>query len=383
MKSMNKNIKDKLRNKEKFMDESFPSIQFKRKKIKSNIKIGSKIICLFIIAGLSGVFFSNLIIEKKYKDMSNKINKNIENGASSIDYSRLAEKLKKSLVTISDSKEHLTENLYFDNNSTGIIIDNDGKILTNYSKVKDLRQIYVKLSSIDSEPISAEFIVGNEELDMAIIQVNYSDELVPIKFASKSEKFEGQKIALISNSVGDDYIDNIIPGIITSTNRNLKIKNNTYELLELNTPITPINTGGIISNLDGELIGIASYKITSDMKQNGLYYAVDVSSLEEIINSTNEVKDILGVLEGGFINGKDRFTVVGFYVARIKRDSNSYKSGLRPTDIIFNIDGNEITSINQVSKILKNKKDGDTLNCKVMRDGEVRNLQIKLDSISQ
>ncbi|MDZ7543902.1 serine protease, partial [Clostridium perfringens] len=128
------------------------------------------------------------------------------------------------------------------------------------SKVKDLSQIYVKLSSIDSEPISAEFIVGNEELDMAIIQVNYSNELVPIKFASKSEKFEGQKIALISNSVGDDYIDNIIPGIITSTNRNLKIKNNTYELLELNTPITPINTGGIISNLNGELIGIASYK---------------------------------------------------------------------------------------------------------------------------
>lgn len=380
---MNKNIKDKLENKEKFMDENFPSIQFKRKKIKSNIKIGSKIICLFIIAGLSGVLFSNLIIEKKYKDMSNKINENIERDASSIDYSRLAEKLRKSLVTISDSKDHLTENLYFDNNSTGIIIDNDGKILTNYSKVKDLRQIYVKLSSTGSEPISAEFIVGNEELDMAIIQVNYSDELVPIKFAPKSEKFEGQRIALISNSVGDDYIDNIIPGIITSTNRNLKIKDNTYELLELNTPITPMNTGGIISNLNGELIGIASYKITSDMKQDGLYYAIDLSSLEEIINSTNEVKDILGVLEGGFINGKDRFTVVGFYVARIERDSNSYKSGLRPTDIIFNIDGNEITSINQVSKILKNKKNGDTLNCKVMRDGEVRNLQIKLDSISQ
>lgn len=375
---MNKKLKDKFNDKDEFMNENFPSIQFKRKRTKSNIKMLGKLLSLLIIAGLSGALFSILVIENKYKDLVNELNDKLEKSTITLEYSGLIEKVKQSLVTISDSEVNLTQNKYFDSNTTGVIIESNGKILTNYSKIKNFKNIYVKLPSVGAKPIKAEIVVANENMDIALIQVNCDEELIPIKFVMKSDIVEGEKIFLISNSTSSDYIDNIIPGIITATNRSINTNNIKYKVLEINTPITAMNTGGIISNINGEIIGIASYKITNEMNQNGLYYALDFSSLEEVVSSTNEIKDILGISEGGFINSDKWNNVGGFYIAAINQERGSYKSGLRPTDIIFEMDGKKITSITQMSEILKNKFPGDTLKCKVMRSGEVKDLEIKI-----
>ena len=375
---MNKKLKDKFNDKDEFMNENFPSIQFKRKRTKSNIKMIGKLLSLLIIAGLSGALFSSLVIESKYRDLVNELNDKLEKNTITLEYSGLIEKVKQSLVTISDSEANLIPNKYFDSNTTGVIIESNGKILTNYSKIKNFKNIYVKLPSVGAKPVKAEIVVANENMDIALIQVNCDEELIPIKFVMKSDIVEGEKIFLISNSTSSDYIDNIIPGIITATNRSINTNNIKYKVLEINTPITAMNTGGIISNINGEIIGIASYKITNEMNQNGLYYALDFSSLEEVVSSTNEIKDILGISEGGFINSDKWNNVGGFYIAAINQERGSYKSGLRPTDIIFEMDGKKITSITQMSEILKNKLPGDTLKCKVIRSGEVKDLEIKI-----
>lgn len=375
---MNKKLKDKFNDKDEFMNENFPSIQFKRKRTKSNIKMIGKLLSLLIIAGLSGALFSSLVIESKYRDLVNELNDKLEKNTITLEYSGLIEKVKQSLVTISDSEANLIPNKYFDSNTTGVIIESNGKILTNYSKIKNFKNIYVKLPSVGAKPVKAEIVVANENMDIALIQVNCDEELIPIKFVMKSDIVEGEKIFLISNSTSSDYIDNIIPGIITATNRSINTNNIKYKVLEINTPITAMNTGGIISNINGEIMGIASYKITNEMNQNGLYYALDFSSLEEVVSSTNEIKDILGISEGGFINSDKWNNVGGFYIAAINQERGSYKSGLRPTDIIFEMDGKKITSITQMSEILKNKLPGDTLKCKVMRSGEVKDLEIKI-----
>lgn len=375
--------KDKLNKKDRFQESDLPSIQFKQKKIKVIAKTFIRYSILLFIASIIGTSLSSIIMDIKYKNLAEKINGKANNGDINIEYSNLIDKVRESIVTIGDSEEDLSQDKYIDGNVTGIIIESDGKILTSYSKIKNMKDVYVKLPNIDSSPIKADIIVFNEDIDMAIIQVLYKDELTPIKFASNSEKKEGESIVLVSNATGDDYIDNIIPGIITSTNRQLKVNGKNYDLLEVNTPINAINTGGIISNLKGELIGVASKKITDDMGNSGVYYAVDFSSLEKVVNSTNEIKDILGVIEGGFINDKNSQDVVGLYVSRIKQNGSAYKCGLRPTDIIFEIDGQRINQISEILEMLKNKKNGDTITCKVMRAGQVKEIEIKLDSINK
>lgn len=371
---------ENLNGNEDFYNDNRPPIRFKRKKAKSNLIIFFKSIILFFIVGIFGALSASILVEFKYNNL-NKIMR--ERNDIIFHYSTLINNVKDSIVTIASDKNYLMENRYIEGNSTGIIIESDGRILTSYSKVKEMKDIYVKIPGAGTDSIKAEIVVFNEDIDVAIIQIVYNGKLKPIKFASKEEKIVGERIALISNSVGDSYIDNIIPGIITSINRGMEVNNTKYSLMEVNTPITEVNTGGLICNLRGELIGFTSKKLNDDMNIKDMYYIVDFTSLDDIIKSTNEIKDILGIIEGGFSENEELDGSIGLYVTRIKKDSSSYKAGLRPTDIILEIDGHNISDINVIYDILDKKNNNDILNCKVMRSGKIIELQIQLDNIKK
>lgn len=379
---MNKG-KENINNNNNIQKENIPSIKFKRKKRKSTTILFTKIIFLIIITAGISTFFSTLVFNIKYKDLVDKMNKKMEDDNASLEYSNVINKVKDSLVTIGVSKESLTQNKYVDGNTTGIIIESSGKIVTNYSTIKDMKEIYVKLSFVGSEPLKAEIIFSNEGIDIAIIKVDCDEDLTPIKFASSDKIIDSQRILLISNSTSDEYIDNLVPGIVTSKNRKIDVENKNYNLFEVNTPINKFNTGGIISSLKGELIGVASKKLTDDMNISGLYYAIDLSSVGKVANYANKIKDMLGIIEGEFIKGNSVDSCMEFYVARVNQNGNSYKAGLRPTDIILEIDGQKINKITQVFEMLKNKKNGDTVTCKVMRSGDVRDIEIILDNIEK
>lgn len=356
-------------------------IKFKRKKIKSRIRLGSKLLIFLVLSGVSGVFFSDLSIKIKYgKLIDQAIENEINNNDIIINYKDIIKVMSPSLVGISSSGEKLTNNTYYSENSTGIIFDDEGTIITNFSKVKDLENIYVKLSAQGVPPIKAEFIAGDEEIDIAIIKIKYDGVLTPVKLADNDDVSTGQEIAILSNSIGDDYIDNITPGIINSTNKKYVSSKGLkeYDLLEISAPINNENTGGAISNSRGELIGIASLDITTKKNQEGVFYAVDLSELEEIISSTTAFKSILG-LTGGSIVGDNNSDIKGFYVENVKKGGNAYKAGIRPTDIVFEIEGFNIINVEDMGKVLKNKKNGDTISCKVMRSGKVENINIVLD----
>jgi serine protease Do len=380
---MHKDFKDKSKDREEYIDENFPSIQFKIRKIKRNLKFCIKLLSIFLLAAISGTLFSEYALRLKYQGILNNLKYGIENEAeediNTLDYSKIIDEVKDSVVTIGESEDNVNQNTYFKNNSTGVIIDEYGRILTTYSNIKEIKNIYVKLPIKQSKPIRAKLISSNEELDIAILEIESSYDLKAVKMATSINDIEGENVALISNCLGDDYIDSIIPGIITSTNRNFNISGNKYNLLEVNIPINEMNTGGALFNMNGELIGVASYKVSQEKKQQGLNYAIDLNSLSNIMNATDEIKDMLGVLEGGFVNYDDNSQVIGMYIERVEQTNNFYDEGLRPTDILFEINNKKITSIDELHSILKSEMGKDNISCKVMRDGEVKELQIKLN----
>ena len=361
--------------------ENRSSIKFMRKKTKYRILLLLKILIYISTTVFISTVVFIIIFNYKYKDLFN--DKSIYSYGSNEGYFNAIDNVKNSLVTIGGSKEDLSKNEYIQGNATGIIIQESGRILTNYSAIKDFEEIYVNLSFVNSDILKADVIFINADIDIAVLQVNYNEELTPIKIASRDSIFEGEEVLLISNSTSDEYIDNLIPGIITSTNRQLDVNNYKYNLFEINTPINKFNTGGIISNLNGEVIGIASKKVSESMNVEGLYYAIDLSSLENVINHANELKEILGVLEGGFIEVDNGGIYGGLYVTRVDKKGNSYKAGLRPTDIIFEIDGKKIDSITEILNMVKNKENGDTVICKVMRAGDVIDMDIVLSNIKK
>lgn len=351
----------------------------KKKSTRSRVKLGVKIILYLAIAGILSSVISNIIIKNKYGGTIEQIKEIKENSDMVIlDYTKIIKEVSKSLVSISNSKEKLTEDEYFEGNATGVIIDSSGIILTNYYAIKDRNNIYVKLSSVAAQPIKAKILVENEERNLSIIKIEFDGRLSPIKIAAPESIKEGQGIVVLGNAIGDEYVGSSIPGIITSKNEKIDLgEGKTQALLQINAPVNEKNTGGAICNSNGELIAIADLDITKKRDDYGLYYGVQMEELQEIINSTNTFKWLLGIVEGGVVADEMR-NFTGFYVQELTKNGSAYLAGIKPTDIIIEVDGYKVVNVDELIQLLHDKKKDDILHCKVLSEGKIKRIDIKI-----
>lgn len=376
---MDNDINEKLKQKYEenaIFDEKFPSIHFKIRKINRISNILFKLCSLGIISIIAVGIVTEYAIKAKYSEMVNAVHEKVNSDGGIKSYTNIVSNIKNSVVSIGDSEANLMSGEFYKNNSTGIVIDKYNKIITSYSNIKGLEKIYVKLPGNNEVIVEADLIVGDDDLDIAIIQISLNCEVELVTFSQEKEVLAGDSAVLLSNSTGDTYIDSIIPGVVTSPNRRVTIgKYNNINILELNTNISEVNKSGGIFNLNGELIGIANKKITEKINNNGLYYAIDVNLINTLVDSVNKVKEYIGVVDGGFIESDEKNSG-GFYIERINTNSSAYDSGLRATDIIYEIDNIKINNMNSMYLALNNKTNNDTIICKVLKDGIIKEIEI-------
>ena len=350
----------------------------KKNTTQARVKIGVKIILYLVTASFLGAIISGINVKNKYGEVMQQVKELSDNADNVIlDYTKVINEVSPSLVTISDDEDKLNNNSYFDGNVTGIIIDDSGIILTNYSTIKGKSEIYVKLSSVASRPIKAQILIEDESIDLAVIKIEFDGELKPIKLADSNTIKEGQAIVVLGNAIGDEYIGSSIPGIITSKNEKWDLDGKKYSLLQISAPIDEKNTGGAICNSKGELVGIAHLSITNEKNESGLYYGLQMKELQEMINSTNRFKSLLGIVEGGIVVDKER-GFSGFYIQELSKGGSAYMAGIKPTDIIVEIDDHEIVEADDIIVVLQDKQKDDILHCKVLSDGEMKYVDIKI-----
>lgn len=357
-------------------DEKGYNISFKKKRTKSGIRFGAKLLTYFIIASVAGAIFSNIMLDIKYGNVIGKVKNFANNNMIITDYTKIIDIISPSIVTIGSSAE--ADSNEIEDNTTGIILDKTGDILTSYSFINNLENIFVKLPNSDLEPVRAKLIVKNEDIDLAIIKVKTDEELMPVKFADEDDLIIGQSIAVLGNTYGNDNVDTISPGIITSIVENTNIGGTSYQLLQISAPINKKNAGGPICNSKGEVIGLASYSLSQTNKDSGFYYGIQIKDLQVVINSTNAFKSVLGVNEGGIIADKST-EYKGFYVQDLDKEGNAYKAGIKPTDIILELDNTPIVTIDDATVTLQNKKYGEILKCKVLREGIIEEIDVKIN----
>lgn len=374
------NIEDRKREISNDPQDRISNIIFEKKNTtRARIKFGVKIILYVAIAGVLGSIISNINIKNKYGGTMQQI-KEIKESVDMVilDYTKIIKEVSPSLVSISDSEEKLTEDEYFEGNTTGVIIDSSGIILTNYSEIKEKSNIYVKLSSAAAKPIKAQILVENEASNLAIIKIEFDGELQPIKIADSESIKEGQGIVVLGNAIGDEYIGSSIPGIITSKNEKITMEDGKEQsLLQINAPINEKNTGGAICNSKGELVAIADLSITNERNEEGLYYGLQMEELQDIINSTSAFKRLLGIIDGGLVVDETR-DFSGFYIQELDKEGSAYLAGIKPTDIIIEVDGYKVENVEDLIQLLQNKKKDDILHCKVLSEGEMKDVDIKI-----
>lgn len=267
---------------------------------------------------------------------------------------------------------------------SGIIVgQNDTELLiaTNNHVVEDATSLSVQF--IDDTTADAVVKGTNADVDLAVIAIsldNISEETKgAIKVASLGDSDDlqvGEPAIAIGNALG--YGQSVTTGVISATNREYTIEENTASLIQTDAAINPGNSGGALLNSKGEVVGINSSKIGGSVIE-GMGYAIPISTakpiIEELMNKTTRVKveeaqkAYLGIVGITVTNEVQESYGLpeGVYVTQVFEGTGAANAGLVKGDIIVEFDGEKISTMDELSALLECYEKGSTVEIKIMQ----------------
>lgn len=382
-------------NNDKIKDVAWESVEdrqcgeIKFRKQKSRIKGIFKFIAFVLIAAISGAVSSLYIVNRKYSEiakingnnLNNKNNMfNTETDIPSNTIGRVAQMVGPAVVGITNSTEDALNGVNKSMGS-GIIFDPNGYIVTNYHVIEGADQISVKLSN-SRNSLKAKFIGSDATSDLAVIKIE-AKNLPTAKFGDSSKVRVGDVAIAIGNPIGEEFAGSVTAGIISALNRKIQYGGSVYKVLQTDAAINPGNSGGALCNAMGEVIGINSLKLGGSIQQNieGIGFAIAINEasgiVEQIMKYGRVARPRIGIYGRDAISEKKDYTK-GVYVQEVVKDSGAAVAGIRPTDIIIELDGKKITSFQDLLAITEKHKIGDVVKCKIWRNGNTIDVTITL-----
>lgn len=273
---------------------------------------------------------------------------------------------------------------------SGVIISEDGYILTNnhivntsstssYYQVSQANKVTVKLYNDDT--IYDATIVGTDETtDLAVIKIEKTG--LPAAELGNSDSVKvGEFSMAIGNPLGME--STVTAGIISAVNRTITSENRNYTVIQTDAAINSGNSGGALVNSKGQVIGINTLKL-SGTGIEGIGFAIPINSTVDIYKqliSDGKVKRPYIGISGRDINeqtAKQYKLVEGVYIVSVEPYSSAEKAGLKSYDVITEVDGKKITSMDELNEIKNSHKIGDIINLKVYRDNNYVDVQVTL-----
>ena len=274
-----------------------------------------------------------------------------------------------------------------DGAGSGIIISEDGYILTNnhvissenssYFTIEEATSIKINLYGSD-ETYEATVIGTDTYTDLAVLKIDKTG-LTPATIGNSDNVKVGEFVMAIGNPLGMDY--SVTSGIVSAINREVESEGTVYYAIQTDAAINSGNSGGALVNANGEVIGVNTLKL-SGTGIEGIGFAIPISSTTSIVNQLIEHQTVkrpyIGILGSSLDdNTATRYNLpVGIYVEDIEKNSPAEKAGLQKSDIITKIEGTNVKSVNELNKIKYTYNIGDTITLSVYRNNE--NIEIKV-----
>jgi serine protease Do len=256
---------------------------------------------------------------------------------------------------------------------SGVIIDDDGYIITNNHVIEDAKTISVTLRN--GNEYDAKLIGADSDQDIALIKIEpkSSENLTVATFGDSDKLSVGDKAVVIGNPLGK-LGGTVTDGIISALDRELTLDEKTMNLLQTNAAINPGNSGGGLFDGQGNLIGIvvakASSSSSSSSSVEGLGFAIPINDAESILSDLKDYGYVKGKPADIGVTLQDYMNMV--YIYSVTENSPADKGGLEKGDKIMSIDGKDVTSSSDVKSAVSNSKAGDKLKIKVERNGETK-----------
>ena len=306
------------------------------------------------------------------------------------DVSDIVEKCKDSVVEITTESVSSGNSIFGQYVSqgagSGVIISKDGYIVTNNHVVSGATSL--KVTTTDGTEYDASVVGKDSQTDLAVIKVD-ANNLQAATLGDSDILQVGDPAIAIGNPLGE-LGGTVTTGIISATDRQITIDDETMTLLQTDAAINPGNSGGGLFNADGNLIGIVNAKESSTGIE-GLGFAIPITPAQDIItelmqNGSVTSRPALNVSlydytsnnQGQYSKYKD-----GCYIVQIVKNGAADKAGLKQNDRILSFDGEQIQSTSDVKNVLKKHKIGDTVKMVVERDSKKITVEITLQAQTQ
>ncbi len=301
--------------------------------------------------------------------------------------SQVVEKVSPSVVEI--TAEVVSDSGFFSSRTisasagSGVIISEDGTIVTNNHVIDGANQVTVRL--YDGTEYEAEIVGADSKTDLAVLKID-AEGLTAAVIGSSDSLQVGDTAIAVGNPLGE-LGGTVTNGIISALNREVTVEGETMNLLQTNAAINPGNSGGGLFNSKGELIGIVNAK-SSGSDVEGLGFAIPIDTAMPVVEQ---------LISQGYVSGRSKAGVtlvdiqdfstamrygvqyLGVYVYSVEEGSGAEKAGLQKGDCILEADGEQISQVSDFKAVLENHDPGDTISLTVLRDGRAKTLELTLD----
>jgi len=266
---------------------------------------------------------------------------------------------------------------------SGFVISSDGYILTNYHVVADADEVQVRFS--DRRTYDARVIGSDRGSDVALIKID-AENLPKLKLGHSDELKPGQWVVAIGSPFNFDQ--SVTAGIVSAKGRS-NAQQQYVPFIQTDVAINRGNSGGPLLNLDGEVVGVNSWILSSSGGFIGLSFSIPIETAANTVKQLREDGKVSRGLLGVQIQGVTRELAeamgldkpIGALVDSVNPGSAAEKAGIQSGDIILEFDGETIETSNDLPPIVGANPPGTEAEVVISRNGEKQRLEVVLDAL--
>lgn len=258
---------------------------------------------------------------------------------------------------------------------SGVIVTEDGYILTNNHLVRDAKDVGVTLPPPDGRKFTAKIVGTDTTTDVAVLKIE-AKNLPVLKLGHSSELRLGQTVLAIGYpfQVGQT----VTMGIVSGLSKAVAEREVDVELIQTDAAINPGNSGGALINTRGELVGINNMIFSNTGSYAGIGFAVPIdlakSIMDDIIAHGRFVRGYLGIEMDNLTSDKAEFFGVkqrdGVIITDVVKGSPASKAGIQVNDIVTSVNGKYVKNLGELRRDIATLHPGDKAALAVLRNGD-------------
>ena len=288
------------------------------------------------------------------------------------------------ITSVVQGTDFFNQSYESEGSGSGIVFYKDSQkayIATNYHVISGASRVSISLNECDL--VSAELVGKDANSDLAVISVKLSDlaaagvkDVQVAEFGDSDSTQVGDTVIAIGNALGQG--NTATKGIISVGAKEVNINGKKLTVLQTDAAINPGNSGGALVNQKGQVIGINTAKIALTSVE-GVGYSIASNVAEQLMNTTDSAT--LGVSVVTITDEMAQYynlPTAGVMVQEVVQGGSAAQSGIKQNDIITSFNGQPTFTNDQLVSLVKNTKVGDTVNVKLIRNGQTLDIKVKM-----